>query len=655
MGLLDKVFGRNKDVEHGAVPEPEQPGSDPDTLAQPEAPAGIAEIAADPEPMPLEATPLPELQVEPQPGQPAAPEAIRAFDQNGREVLIPREQWRTEVLPNMLRESWSNPGQLYSLILNSLNDGFVNEVAGAAEHLYRSDTLPVRGTCIWAIVLLNQKRTAEAESVLNGYLAQYGEDGSVLTNLAKVYADEGDADRRDSTLWHALELDPNIENALGWYASLAAERGGDPAAEEALERVRLVPGAWRPQLWLARGALAASNDLPRATGLYREALTRAPKPVPGDFLMQMSGDLGGRGHIAELIDLTGPEFVPEVHGLPVGNNLIKAFLDTGDLNSARSVQQTLAAMNRPDWAQTLGYWASEIDRRAGTAPPEQLEVQVGMLRVDGPIWLPDHSSARADFTSKPAGGPHVTFLGGTAEPPSDPSLYAPGHVEALGRLTRSLPLFLAEQVSMRTAAEGRTMLPWAVGNGSTQPSGFVVSGQVWPDEMAQQTVADPAHRPDYVVTVHIDAEVEPWSAELAFLRASDGNRIGELHQRFTPVDPEAGLRRLADEVVGLLSAAVAEVPQPRYAIPAGQLFPDYLLRLEQLLAVRCSAMDGVAPTFLSSEREILEGDLALAQRAPESLPARLLARETLAAMNKVRPEIAAEFASRVEALEPVNV
>lgn len=657
MGLFDKVFGRNKDVEHGVVPEAPKP-SEPDTLTQPEAPAGVAEIAADPEPfgytmpaMSLESSELPDLQIEsqPEPGQTAPPDSIRAFDQNGREILIPREQWRTEVLPQMLQELWSSPEQLYGLIISSLNDGFLNEVAGAAEHLYRTDTIPVRGTCLWAIVLLNQRRVAEAESVLTGFLAEHGEDASVLTNLAKVQADKGDTDLRDSTLWRALELDPNIDNALGWYASLAAERGGDPAAEEALERIRLIPGAWRPQLWLARGALASTNDLPRAMELYREALGRAPKPVPGEFLMQMSGDLGGRGHLGELLDLTGPEFVPEVHGLAVGNNLIKALIDTGDLDSARSIQQTLAAQNRPDWAQALGYWDGELGRLSGTAPA-QVDVQVGMLRVDGPIWLPDHSAARAEFGQKPAGGPHVTFLGGTAETPEDTSIYTPQHVEALGRLTRSLPLFLAEQVSMRTAAEGRTMLPWAVGNNSTQPSGFVVSGQVWPDEMARQTVSDPAHRPDYVVTVHIDAESEPWSAELAFIRASDGTRIGVMHQRFTPVDPEAGLRRLADEVVELLSAAVAEVAQPRYIIPAGLAFPDYLLRLEQLLAVRCASMDGVAPTFLGGEREILEGNLNMVQRTPDSLPARLVARETLAAMGKVRPEIAAEFMPRIEQL-----
>lgn len=661
MGLLDKVFGRNKDVEHGPAPEPEKKTAEPDTLTQTEAPAGVAEIAAEPEPeMALEqfeqpTLRMPEQPIEREPSQQAPPDGIRAFDQDGREILVPREQWRTEVLPQMLQETWSNPDQLYGLILNSLNDGFLNEVAGAAEHLYRTDTNPVRGTCIWAILLLNQKRTSEAESVLKGFLAEHGEDGAVLTNLAKVYADQGDEDLRDSTLWRALELDPNIENALGWYASLSAERGGDPAAEEALERVRLIPGAWRPQLWLARGALAASNDLPRATELYREALGRAPKPVPGDFLMQMSGDLGGRGHLRELLELTGPEFVPEAHGLPVGNNLIKALIDTGDLEAARSVQQTLAAMNRPDWVQALNYWEGELARLGGGSTTQQVEVQVGMLRIDGPIWLPDHSSAHSEFIPKNPGGPAVVFLGGTAEPPADPSIYAPGHAEALGRLTRSLPLFLAEQVSMRTAAEGRTMLPWAVGNGSSQPSGFVVSGQVWPDDMARQTVADPAHRPDYVVTVHIDAEVEPWSAELAFVRAADGNRIGELHQRFTPVDPEAGLRRLADEVVDLLSAAVAEVAQPRYTIPAGPNFPDYLLRLEQLLAVRCTAMDGVSPTFLAGERGILDGDLNMVQRSPDSLPARLLLRETLAAMKKVRPEIAAEYVARVDQLDASTV
>ena len=68
-----------------------------------------------------------------------------------------------------------------------------------------------------------------------------------------------------------------------------------------------------------------------------EALGRAERPVPTDLLMQMSGDLGNNGYRAEIIRLVEPYFDPAFHGLQVGNNLIKANYDLGQLDTARRI------------------------------------------------------------------------------------------------------------------------------------------------------------------------------------------------------------------------------------------------------------------------------------------------------------------------------
>ncbi|ADW67362.1 tetratricopeptide repeat protein [Granulicella tundricola] len=615
-------------------------------------PASIAEIAASPDLTPQEA------------GDQSQPpvDGIRAFDEQGREILVPREEWSTNVLPNMILQAWDQPDQLYMVILNSLNDGFATEVIAAAEHLAETDTIPARGACMWGIVLLQQGRLDEAESLLAGFTEKNGEDASVLTNLAKVYAAQDKQELTESTLWRALELEPNLDNGLGWYASMAQERGGDQAAADALERIRQLPGSWRAQLWLARGLLNG-NNLDGAKVYYNEALERAPKPIPGDFLMQMSGDLGGHGYLRELLEFTIPHFVPELHGLAVGNNLIKACIDTGNLDPADEIRRALDAFNRPDWRQPLAFWDQEIGRQraaraAGTQPGTAQDVQLGMLRVDGPIWLPLQSPARKLFGQKTTAGPSVTFLGGTAEAPEEAQT-APTSPEAaqsmaetldaLGRLTRALPLFLAEQVEMLAAASGRAMLPWAVG-APGRAGGFVVSGQRWPDEVAVQSANADANKSDYVVSVHIDAEVEPWTADLAFVRTSDGTRIGELSQEFNVANPEEGLRALAAETIELLGAASWSGDSAQYHVPDATDFTAYLQRLEQLLALRCAGMEGVPPQFLNGEREIMNGALDLARAEPHNMVARVLLIETLVAMRPIRPELAQEFAQQVEAL-----
>ena len=401
MGLLDKVLGKQDD-EAGV--------SETDETNRAETPAEVAEIAAEPVDAGqvglgletgLETGLKTGLDGQEQPPAAAVPDGIRAFDQEGREVVVPREEWRTNVLPGMVKEAWDQPEQLYVLLLNSLNDGFLGEMEEAARHLYERDTVPARGACMWGIVLLQMGRVDEAEQVLDGFLTANGEDASVMTNLAKVFAAKGDAARAETMLWRALELEPNLDNGLGWYVSAEQEKGGAEAAKAALERIRMLPGSWRAQLWLARAETNAGN-LDGAKALYTEALERAPKPVPGDLLMQMTGDLGQHGLLRELLEFSAPHFVPELHGLPVGNNLIKACLDTGNIDPAEMIVRDLARFNRPDWKGPLDFWAGEIARRRGTDAAAQ-QLQIGMLRVDGPIWLPASSPARGAFWDQ-AGG-----------------------------------------------------------------------------------------------------------------------------------------------------------------------------------------------------------------------------------------------------------
>ena len=113
-----------------------------------------------------------------------------------------------------------------------------------------------------------------------------------------------------------------------------------------------------------RTALESHNPQ-GAIAYYRQSLSRVGDNVPADFLMQMSGDLGKHGLLAELIELSEPPFVPEIHGLHVGNNLIKANLGLGRIDSARKILNQLRMMRRPDWTAPLSFWETEIAKHSG--------------------------------------------------------------------------------------------------------------------------------------------------------------------------------------------------------------------------------------------------------------------------------------------------
>jgi tetratricopeptide (TPR) repeat protein len=279
---------------------------------------------------------------------------IKFFDQTGAVIYVTKEDYRTKTLPGMLSAAMEDPDRLYTIVVGSLQDGFSSDVLEAAEHLHRIDPIPSRSVCAYGIALMKNGRLADAERVFLSHIDKYGEDGAVLTNLAKIYAERNDTDRSNATLWHALEVDPNTENALTWYAALAHERAGNTGMVEAWRRVAAIRGSWRAQLWLAREALE-SRDPQGAIAYYRQSLSRVGDNIPADFLIQMSGDLGKHGLLAELIELSEPPFVPAIHGLQVGNNLIKANLSLGRIDSARRILNQLRMLQRPDWTAPLTF------------------------------------------------------------------------------------------------------------------------------------------------------------------------------------------------------------------------------------------------------------------------------------------------------------
>jgi tetratricopeptide (TPR) repeat protein len=576
------------------------------------------------------------------------PNLIRVYDGYGRELSMTKADWRAKVLPGSIESHWGDPDRLYEVILGALADGFRPDIIDAARHLYEIDRQPLRGACIWGIVLMEENRLDEAEKVFTDFEAAHGENGVIQTNLAKVHARRKDDARAEQILWHGLELDPNQDNALGWYAAIHRERGGQDAELTALRRIAAVPRSWRAQAWLAKAALP--QDLDQALALYRDSLARAGTPSPADLLTKISGDLGMAGHVSEIPRLIRPRFDASAHGLEVGNNLIKAYFDLGDLDAAREILDQLFALERVDWKGHLGYWDTELAKaRISKTPVDPRELKMNMMTCQGPVWLKPESPASALFGDKLAGAPIVWFLGSSAEVAGAEKIKVQ-LADDPGRMSRALPLFLSEQVELRSLTRAQTLVPWI----SEPSTGFVLSGGRWRDEDAVNYSRQAGGAGGFVVVSHLKTRQDPWLAEIRLLRVSDGSCIGRLEESFTAADPADGLVRLAEALLTLLagSAKIELRPPPAdYTLPAPGDFPFYLLRLEQLLAVRCAAMREAHAGFLSGEREIIEGNLQLCLSAPGSVNFRILLAQTVSAMKIVRPDIIPEFEIRLAMLQ----
>src|SRR5262249_38948164 len=181
---------------------------------------------------------------------------------------------------------------------------------------------------------------------------------------------------------------------------------------------------------------------------------------------------------------------------------------------------------------------------------------------------------------------------------------------APGRMSRALPLFLAERIDFTSNARVQTLVPWI----AEEVGGFVLCRVPWNDQDAASHARQGDHKSDYVVIVHLKTQSEPWKVELRLVRTIDGKLLGNLTASFPSAKPEIAILKLARNLVDLVveQTEIERLPPPAvFEIPIDQNFPYYLLRLEQLLAVRCAAMDGIRDKFLSGEREIIDGNIQL--------------------------------------------
>ncbi|HUQ29415.1 MAG TPA: tetratricopeptide repeat protein [Usitatibacter sp.] len=572
-------------------------------------------------------------------------DGIVVFDKYGREFQVTREHWRTQVLPAALHSNWDRPEELYGGILQGLNDGFIDEVADAVKRLRELEPDSARAAAAYGFVLLKAGQAEEARGVLEGHLAKHGREATVLNNLAKVYDERGDKDRVERTLWQSLEDDPNQENSCGWFEALHRERGGSAAAADALRRIAALPGSWRARLSLARYALDA-RDVRQAMALYQEALATLGANVPAEVLMVITGDLGKRGYLAQLIEIAAQRFVPERDGVQVGNNLIKAYVDAGRIAEARALLERLFALNRPDWKSTLTFWdGALVQAETSRNAPVGSTVEMTMYVIEGPVWAHAGSPVATLFPPAPPGAPRVVFLGSTAEGPHAPSTPQIQLSDAAGRLSRVIPLYLAEQAQFHSGAHVRGLFPWMINNAG---GSFVLTTEP-PTDMDAIERAKGGGPCDFVVVTHVKAKTVPWSATLRVLRIADG-RCVFTHEAFaTPDRPDVIAAQLAIEIQRALEEhahAKAQAPAA-YLPPAPPHLASYLLRLEQLLAIRCAT----SPTALHGVREIMEGCLHLCLDFPKSVIARALLADVVARMRNIRPDVVGQFQERLRLLE----
>jgi hypothetical protein len=221
---------------------------------------------------------------------------------------------------------------------------------------------------------------------------------------------------------------------------------GDPGAAST--------GGVVPQLAAARGKLEA-GDLPGALAIYEQVLADAGDRA--DVLVAISGDLGSNGHVKPIIELIAPRYDAQKHGPATGLNVLQAYLTAHDADAAQHVLDILFSLNRPELEERLyGFSNAIAELIAQGVLPDQVptgedgaviatEVKVSLITISKPVWFYGLEPLASEILPPKEGRLRRVAFAQLAVPglKNVPEAMARPEDE-LGRLSRALPLWLAE-------------------------------------------------------------------------------------------------------------------------------------------------------------------------------------------------------------------
>jgi tetratricopeptide (TPR) repeat protein len=546
------------------------------------------------------------------PPVPEPPATITVYDAYGRELRMPRGEWRDKVLLPNLAKHRDDAEKLASVLISALNDGFVAELVEPAQRLVEIDPQPERRHLILGILLLKAGRLAEAEATLRQGLQQAPGSGTLLTNLAKVHAQRGERAQAEALLWQALQADPNQENGLQWWLAIQKERGGQDAYLEALRQAASLPGGWRPQIWLARHHLDA-KELDMAEALYAEVL--AGERYDGDALMMISGDLGNHERADLIPDFLAGVYDPQRHGPKAGLNLIQAYLQLGRLDEGEALLSRLYQLDAPPMKPHLDRFSEaflQARRRAFTSRPfDPAAVEPVGMSLTAPLWQYGLRSADWLFRPKDEAAPKVGFL-------TLARIFAAGaqpqeqQEDDLGRLTRTIPLYLAEALHEWTDRSALAFLHVIPGGGpvvfGTEPEG----SELLP--MAQATGLS------HLVTGRLAPEEGGQRCRIALRlwECAEGSLVATEEILATPQELSAAVLDLEQRLLAHLGPLRGQAHDAFYTRPTADMVGPYLAELGQLLVLTFIVNDLTPKDSLWGERSILNWGLNMALQWPRA-------------------------------------
>ncbi|RNB58448.1 hypothetical protein EDM57_06905 [Brevibacillus gelatini] len=265
-------------------------------------------------------------------------EFVTFTNEFGQTIEMPREDYQKKVIPHTLDLYWDQKEKLRDFAMGLVKDQFHEQAAIAADRLLELYG-PIESALIFrAVVHMQAREFEQAKKILTDCLERFPSSGTACTNLAKIYAYEGEQDKAFEILTTGLHKDPNQENGLNMFVETFLQSGKREELRSRLEALSVKEGAWRPQLHLARLALT-ENDLLNAMKWYTVAIEGAKDRF--EVVMTVTGELGQAGYVYQLIQICEKYWTPEFQYPYAGFNYANALLATDQKEKAIAILRTM--------------------------------------------------------------------------------------------------------------------------------------------------------------------------------------------------------------------------------------------------------------------------------------------------------------------------
>jgi len=501
---------------------------------------------------------------------PEPPSHIETIDARGQRVRVPRDEYAEKVLPELLKANDSDPERLTAVIMQAVRDGFAEQVMPAANRLTVIDKANIeRALTVLAVVQRDCDELELAEGTLNELLQRKPGSPAGYVGLGMLQERQGNLDKCIELLWKALEQDCNHPDAVHGYLQARHRQVGDDGYPAEIEKLMALPGAWRAHLWMARWLLS-KDDEAGAAAIYREVL--GGDDVESDALLMASGDLVQANKSELLEELVVKRFVPGQHHPHIGMAILQHYRMREDHVAGEELLHAMYVHYGHMIGGDLQPFSAEFDRmrvsKLPPMPPLSPNPKVNIMRLDRPLWYAGFEDPAWLLPPKGEGHKHVMVFALALD--GEPQLEWQQQ-EEVGRATRSLALWFAEQLWLSTPHRATAALPMA------ENGGWAVLGRPWPEEQLAAQVPEAERKDAILVTGQMRIDGDRRRIDLWAYDCATNQRVGHAAAEGSHEEHGAMLLQLMSELWPILGGPEGHKPQigdalfwHRYAEGMGQ-------------------------------------------------------------------------------------